>query len=315
MVPFLFQRAKLLALEEVIGGQFPEEEFDFVSNWMKTNYVKEELEEKDQDQDEEGPEVGGSRDSEEGGDDEWDRLSSPKSEPEEEQQNEENLFQCSYTECQKTFLSKKFLCQPKCREHTKNNFTCNICEQSFKQSCNLKRHEKVHESADVKMKPFKELSEKQQVRRMQVAHEEALVKDCQCNPEGKRTGQQLTEFKIFHMGYEHCTKCLQAVESLSKHICEGPKPFRPKKPKKDKPKVQILCIECGVEFRDPGRFYYHKRTVHRNGDVVCHICSKVFNSVTIKGHLQTHNPKTPCDICGKLVAKMKHHVDTVHQVS
>merc|ERR1712130_822066 len=55
------------------------------------------------------------------------------------------------------------------------------------------------------------------------------------------------------------------------------------------------------------------RTVHKNGDIACHICFKVFNSVTIKGHLRTHNPKTPCDIWGKLVAKMKHHMDTVHQ--
>ena len=296
-----------MALEEVIGGQFPEEELDFVADWMKTNYVKEEL-------DKEGSQVGGNPDSDEEGVDAKDRHSSPKYEPEEEQ-DKNNIFQCSYTKCQKTFLSKTFLWQHKSREHTKNKFTCDICAKSFKQSCNLKRHKKIHNKGDERLKPFKELSEKQQVRRMQLAHEEAGVKDCQCNPEGKRTGQQLREFKIFHLGYEHCSECRQVVESLSEHNCEGPKRFRLKKPKEDKPKAPILCIECGVEFRDPGRFYYHKRTVHKNGDVACHICSKVFNSVTIKGHLRTHNPKTPCDKCGKLVAKMKHHMDTVHQVN
>ena len=56
-----------MALEEVIEGQFAEEEFDFVANWMKTNYVKEELDEEDHHQDQEATEVGGSQNSEEEG--------------------------------------------------------------------------------------------------------------------------------------------------------------------------------------------------------------------------------------------------------
>ena len=195
-----------MALEEVIGGQFPEEELDFVTDWMKTNYVKEEL-------DKEGSKVGGNRDSDEEGADAGDRHSSPEYEPEEEQ-DKNNIFQCSYTKCQKTFLSKKFLWQHKSREHTKNKFTCDICAKSFKQSCNLKRHKKIHNKGDEKMKPFKELSEKQQVRRMQLAHEEALVKECQCNPEGKRTGHKSDTIEQ-QLQFELCKNQLaQPLDSL-----------------------------------------------------------------------------------------------------
>ena len=114
----LFQKAKLLALEEVIEGQFPEDELDFVAEWMKTNYVKEELD----DDDHQGTVEDENQDSDEE-DADGDRPSSPKY----EEEDKKNLFQCSYAKCQKTFLSKKCLWQHKSRDHIKHmQYLCKI---------------------------------------------------------------------------------------------------------------------------------------------------------------------------------------------
>ena len=85
-------------MEEVIEGQFPEEELNFIANWMKTNYVKEELD----DEDHQGTALGGNQDSDEENADDEDRPSSHKYEPEEEA-DKKNLFRCSNTKCQKIF--------------------------------------------------------------------------------------------------------------------------------------------------------------------------------------------------------------------
>ena len=110
-----------MALEEVIEGQFPEEDLDFVAEWMKTNYVKDELE----DDDYQGTVVGENQDSDKEDADDGDRLSSLKYEPEEEA-DKKNPFQCSYATCQ-TCMSKKFLWQHKSRDHIKHmQYLCKI---------------------------------------------------------------------------------------------------------------------------------------------------------------------------------------------
>ena len=34
---------------------------------------------------------------------------------------------------------------------------------------------------------------------------------------------------------------------------------------------------------------------------------------TLLGHMTIHKPKTACDFCGKLVSRMKEHLETMHK--
>ena len=34
---------------------------------------------------------------------------------------------------------------------------------------------------------------------------------------------------------------------------------------------------------------------------------------TLLGHMTIHKPKTACDFCGKLVSRIKEHLETMHK--
>ena len=36
-------------------------------------------------------------------------------------------------------------------------------------------------------------------------------------------------------------------------------------------------------------------------------------SFIFSGHMAIHKPKTACDFCGKLVSRMKEHLETMHK--
>ena len=36
-------------------------------------------------------------------------------------------------------------------------------------------------------------------------------------------------------------------------------------------------------------------------------------SFLFSGHMTIHKPKTACDFCGKLVSRMKEHLETMHK--
>ena len=36
-------------------------------------------------------------------------------------------------------------------------------------------------------------------------------------------------------------------------------------------------------------------------------------SILFSGHMTIHKPKTACDFCGKLVSRMKEHLETMHK--
>ena len=41
--------------------------------------------------------------------------------------------------------------------------------------------------------------------------------------------------------------------------------------------------------------------------------SGIYDIFHILGHMAIHKPKTACDFCGKLVSRMKEHLETMHK--
>ena len=73
------------------------------------------------------------------------------------------------------------------------------------------------------------------------------------------------------------------------------------------------CTICGEQKTNLSQ---HMVNVHGIGaeKVHCHICGKVLKSkAQLSSHLQTHNVKKPCTICGKQVKQMTIHMLEYHK--
>ena len=226
----------------------------------------------------------------------------------------EKLVKC--TECPRMYKSRKSMWQHKSKDHKGFRFKCDQCESVFKTAFALKRHsERVHINPKP-LKEFSKLSRPQQIRRMnRICENETNMpeykKNCLCILEGIESNKErLKHFKVFHMGYEQCSKCNKIIEdeNVQDHKCGK---VRIKKPKYT-PQGPFICDECGTQFNTISMFDYHIKTRHLTDMRTCHICSKAFPKPNLRKHILTHKSKTACNICGKLVARMKLHMETVH---
>jgi hypothetical protein len=68
-----------------------------------------------------------------------------------------------------------------------------------------------------------------------------------------------------------------------------------------------------MEFKSHGGVDYHVKAQHIKEMVECPVCLKTLPKLNLASHqIAVHTPKTPCNICGKLVSKIKVHMDTMH---
>ena len=131
-------------------------------------------------------------------------------------------------------------------------------------------------------------------------------RECHCNINLSSRQKKLDHFKLFHLDYKQCPKCDKIVQDPDgPHKCTREKPAQPKGP--------FICQHCGKEFNTQGGRYCHISTAHSTETVQCHICAKSFNKTAIYPHMLSHKPKEPCTICGKVVSKMRNHMETMHQ--
>lgn len=79
----------------------------------------------------------------------------------------------------------------------------------------------------------------------------------------------------------------------------------------------FLC-ECGESFHDLGEYEKHQSTHNPNGDHLCNLCGKGFESAEIlKGHMILHNVSgllVMCPICGMLFKRsvLTQHIKFTH---
>ena len=207
--------------------------------------------------------------------------------------------------CQENTCSeKKFSSHYELKKHIKNwhksSHICEECGKSFVNLYDLKRHKGVyHKKWKIKGRKFN--SNAKLVR--------DLKEDCRCNIElsGKRMSFHRKHFQVIHLGYEECVKCKITLMQPSLHTC---------KPKKKSIIKSFQCGMCHVVKTYPYMLKDHMQRIHNPETLIkCKFCIKYLTEREVKYHSCQYLPmqRRKCDICGKMVAKLETHKDTVHK--
>ena len=181
--------------------------------------------------------------------------------------------------------------------------SCDQCGKVFTNWRKFKHHiDRVHTNSDM---PILHGTNKWAIAKMMTDYEN----ECHCNLELKSKQAKLNHFKLVHLDYKQCPKCDKIVQELNvgHHKCEKKNQWQPL--------LEFICEHCGKSFKSQGGKHYHIDNVHMKSTAECHICFKSCTKTTLSAHMAIHKPKTPCKICGKMVGRMREHVEAMHQVN
>lgn len=79
------------------------------------------------------------------------------------------------------------------------------------------------------------------------------------------------------------------------------------------PKRMLTCDLCGKKYESKSALIAHMQSWHMKHTFGCDICGRNFSLKRyIRQHMGTHNRKTKCEICRKLVSNMKIHIAARH---
>ena len=134
--------------------------------------------------------------------------------------------------------------------------------------------------------------------------------DCRCTVdfEGQPQFVKINHYKLVHLGYEQCKECNKLV-SERKHLCG-------KRKRHEKKKYVYICEECELTFKNKLTLDNHMVEIHKSEDKIkCTLCPKYFSKAYIKAHMTkgAHKLRQSCSICGKSVAQMTIHMETIHK--
>lgn len=97
------------------------------------------------------------------------------------------------------------------------------------------------------------------------------------------------------------------------HVCQQRVTLSAHFKQRHSPKKAFSCDLCGKIYFHKQYLKTHMESVHMSNKFDCKVCGKRFaRTVYLRQHLKTHNKKTKCNICDKLVTDAKSHFITVH---
>ena len=212
------------------------------------------------------------------------------------------------------------------KSKTNYSFKCELCDKTFTQSGNLKRHtEIVHE----KIKKFKcDKCDKLFSVKYNLNQHIGLVHDnredlkrkkeyctkCEKSISDLKRHERMVHEKKQQFPCHICNKMFSIAFNLNKHISlyhEGTS-------KSDR----IQCETCGKSFSRKDILLKHKNTIHeKTRTFKCDICGKLFNRKDkLNDHLKIHTglKEYMCKCCDKTFVHKKHlkeHLSVFHRIN
>lgn len=218
--------------------------------------------------------------------------------------------------CDKTYKSHGSLSLHK-RSHTGQKVTCEICERSFRDPGDLKKHYNVVHSDERNYKcdscglAFKILSSLS----AHIKHKHAdksLVKKIECSKCDSRFyyPSELKAHMRFHVDVKayQCTQCNKAFklkEWLDNHVSRV----------HERTGDMVKCTECDKTFTHKSGLQKHMKYHKFGKQYHCMFCSSSYMS---NGHLKRHidsahlniKYRYSCEVCGAEVASLSEHMKT-----
>ena len=209
------------------------------------------------------------------------------------------MLSCKESACSEKTLTSQFELKKHIKNCHKSSHICEDCGKSYDHLKGLKTHKGVHHKK-WKIKVVKVDSNAKLIR--------DLKEDCRCNIEfsGKKMSFLKRHFQQIHLGYEQCVQCKKIVIKQSMHTC---------KPKWKSNIKLVQCELCPVVKTNTDLLKNHVQRVHNPETMVkCKFCIKLLTERDIKYHSCQGRPlpRSKCDICGKMVARLEIHKNTMH---
>ena len=224
-------------------------------------------------------------------------------------------FKCS--QCDKTYKYKASLCLHR-RSHTGERETCDICQKSFRDPGDLKKHYGIH--TNEKKYQCDDCGMRFRLHSYMVSHVKRIHTDQSMIEKKFKCAKcwKCFEFRSqlnFHMQFhsdiyaykcKHCAKPFKTIMSLKQHT----------KRMHERDNERIECQECGKFFTAKEGLRKHMK-YHTSGKrFKCSQCGMayVYKSDLTRHIDRTHN-KIPlkrytCNICGKQVTGLKKHLES-----
>ncbi|KAG1672332.1 Zinc finger protein 236 [Nymphon striatum] len=240
-------------------------------------------------------------------------------------------FKCEY--CDKVF-PKWNQYQKHLRSHADDKpFQCKTCTSSFNLEINLKLHDAIHNTAELKCPEcFKTFGRLAGLKAHLRLHEEEDNVTCSECLEEFNTYSELNKHLKEHqnegvaIACKTCKQEFSRISQLKEHMKThykfratlNNKSFKKRKP--DRSGFIHTCEFCSKNFQKPSQLVRHKRIHTGERPFVCEICKRAFNQkASLRTHMSMHFGNRPhrCDFCDAHFSQkgnLRAHVKRVHDI-
>ena len=169
--------------------------------------------------------------------------------------------------------------------HNKKPYVCPLCKNQFRNSSDLKRHERIHTERKLLECSFANCSFRTHRRDSLVLHEKT------------HSG---IESRLVHP----CPSCAKTFSSEQIATRHSKTCGKAKQARKVPPVRETRCHHCGKEFSSVYKLATHRKTHDGRLEFECTACGKCFASkAALNKHRLSHEKSFQCELCEKLFSR------------
>ncbi|CRK95904.1 CLUMA_CG009350, isoform A [Clunio marinus] len=191
-------------------------------------------------------------------------------------------FHCQI--CESSYFNKETLQTHILNNHERpKHLTCTLCRITFKTERGLKSHKLLPHRLPCEI-CGKSMGKNALKMHLNVMHFKMKPYQCDICDNKFRNKNEVTNHLNTHISLEHRTRDYQ-------------------------------CDLCEASFFDKCSLRTHTFNMHeKQKHLICSLCSKAFRTEEgLKNHkLRPHKVNEPCEICGKSIRNLKHHLNKMH---